>query len=1252
MKRNRNDQNGPVLLPPPVVTVAGAAGRDSELLAVLSAWSNHRDPNRPAVCSVIGSSGVGLSQLAAEQVRRLTAKTGSVTWLSADAPGGLGAELAVRRDGNTGVGPGSTAPGAIAEGPLDALFGSTDRPALVVIDGLDDAAELDRTLPRRSGGWVLVTTSEANAERVRLLGPVVRLGPLDVTGTETLLARTGHKRLVAQAGKLTDAADGRAQIIALLAGVAAIRSKRGDRWAVPGLLLEFGARAAGGGGSDSSLAAAVAMALTEAEKAHPGAAHLAAVLAVCGGGPFPIGWLAGVTSLAVPTIASLAQAGLVISNGGAVQMPRGIVRCLVGGELDRLGVPRAAALASGVTVLAAARDAVLGRAESTVVLPAARIALGLAASSSSTTGVPGELRRAAASLVDTLLGDLPVALMLPLVELAAPMGATSIEDDEQLAQVHLLAGQTAVARGEFAALARRAEAEMGPHHPDTLSARRGEAAALVESGRAGEALALLHGLLDGTTAAGGTDSEAPDAAAIVAASRQLGLSQLAAGQVDAAVETLLEASNTSSVAFGDRHPETLETCRHLAGALAAAGRHREALGMLEEVVEGLAAQLGPNAPTTLLAKRMLGAVLNRLDRPGDAMDLLEQAAQGLEAHFGAGSVEALDAWSELGAAYQAAGRGRHALLLLETVVDIAKDELGPTHPLTLDAVIRLGAAHLGRSDAESAGFLLYDFLPLAEASLGAGHPTVERLHRLAELAAAQQGQPARPAKPAVEAPTSVVPANDVMPAFAARVSPEPAEFDEPALTDPASMPTEVEAFDAPAVADPAEALGAPVAAEVAELPPPPPPPLPPVPAVQHGAVAFEAEAVPPPPPLPAPLPAAAPAPVDDDYETLPAAFRVGLSLTSGLGDSTPTPDRQLSDPPVEEPRVDEAALPWTEDVASMAVGMELPQLDAVEPTWSAEASPLAGLPPVPAPFTAPEVAVARPQTPPAVAPPAFAARVTPGSDVTPEPDGAAVPAGDPLHLPPPPPFARTAAETDELPERLAFGSAAEPVAEPVAQPAMPVTELGSMRAPLADLPAPPVWDAPVGHLPPPAWGAAPHNPAPAPVWDPPADEVPAQRSMWDLPVEEIPATPSTWDLPVAEIPAPPSMWDLPVEDVAAPPPFVPVPDGLADLAPPPVWDAPPGALAAPSPMWDAPAPDVPLPPPFVSQRVETAAPATMVWGSPEADLPAWPTTNEAPPESADLSAVPGTEAVEAPLLPLPPRRYTKAGPPPPPPPPR
>ncbi|MFI7602445.1 NB-ARC domain-containing protein [Actinoplanes sp. NPDC049681] len=245
-------------------------------------------------------------------------------------------------------------------------------------------------------------------------------------------------------------------------------------------------------------------------------------------------------------------------------------------------------------------------------------------------------------------------------------------------------------------LRRQAERLLGPHDPDTLEVRLHEARQQFEVGAAQNALRDMLSVAEVAGAVLGDDH-----GLTLHARRYVALCRGLSGDPAGARTGLAELAEDLCERLGPRHPETLQALSDSGRWIGETGDPHGAVATYESAVEGFTAVLGPLHHETLAARHNLAYWRGLAGRLDLAVDELAVAAEDAERALGRRHPTTVTFRTNLAYWRGMAGdpvRGRAELAALKELVD---DIVGPAHPRALR--VRQHLAELRHREGDRAG---------------------------------------------------------------------------------------------------------------------------------------------------------------------------------------------------------------------------------------------------------------------------------------------------------------------------------------------------------------------------------------------------------------------------------------------------------------------------------------------------------------------------------------------------------------------
>ncbi|MFC9164419.1 tetratricopeptide repeat protein, partial [Streptomyces fungicidicus] len=261
------------------------------------------------------------------------------------------------------------------------------------------------------------------------------------------------------------------------------------------------------------------------------------------------------------------------------------------------------------------------------------------------------------------------------------------------------------------------ERVLGADHPDTLSARNNLAYAYRAAGDLGRAIPLYEQTLTDRVRVLGADH--PDT---LTSHNNLAYAYYAGGDLGRAIPLYEQTLTDTERVLGADHPNTLTSRNNLAGAYQSVGDLGRAIALFEQTLTDTERVLGADHPNTLTSRNNLTGAYHAGGDLGRAIPLYEQTLTDRVRVLGADHPDTLASRNNLAGAYESAGNLGRAIPLFEQTLTDRVRVLGADHPDTLTSRNNLAGAY------ESAGNL-GRAIPLFEQTLtdrvrvlGADHP--------------------------------------------------------------------------------------------------------------------------------------------------------------------------------------------------------------------------------------------------------------------------------------------------------------------------------------------------------------------------------------------------------------------------------------------------------------------------------------------------------------------------------------------------
>ena len=247
----------------------------------------------------------------------------------------------------------------------------------------------------------------------------------------------------------------------------------------------------------------------------------------------------------------------------------------------------------------------------------------------------------------------------------------------RLAHAYLTAGRTEDAIGVYEATLADQQRLLGPQHPDTLAGQASLAAAYQAAGRVPEAIGLLE-----RTLADRETVQGPDHPDTIGTRANLAYAYRSASRIRDAVPLYERTLADRERVQGPDHRDTLAARANLAFAYQAANRMKDAMAGYERTLADRERVQGPDHRDTLTAAGNLASAYHSARRLTDAIRLYERSLAGFDRLLGPAHPDTMTARANLASAYHTAGRNTDAVRLLKRALADAEQALGPAAPLT------------------------------------------------------------------------------------------------------------------------------------------------------------------------------------------------------------------------------------------------------------------------------------------------------------------------------------------------------------------------------------------------------------------------------------------------------------------------------------------------------------------------------------------------------------------------------------------
>ena len=217
----------------------------------------------------------------------------------------------------------------------------------------------------------------------------------------------------------------------------------------------------------------------------------------------------------------------------------------------------------------------------------------------------------------------------------------------------------------------------GPDHRATIAARAGLGRALTAAGRPQDAIPVLEEAARHAERVCGPGDDTT-----VSALEEHAAACLAAGGPSDAARLLKRALAAREKTRGREDPAALATAGRLAAAYLAAGQFRDAISQYERLLARSERALGPDHPDTLAARIGLAGACAAAGQVGTALLRYQQAAAAYEQALGPGDPATLACQGELARSYYDVGHVGDAVKTLRAAIAAASatEALSPNDP--------------------------------------------------------------------------------------------------------------------------------------------------------------------------------------------------------------------------------------------------------------------------------------------------------------------------------------------------------------------------------------------------------------------------------------------------------------------------------------------------------------------------------------------------------------------------------------------
>ncbi len=232
------------------------------------------------------------------------------------------------------------------------------------------------------------------------------------------------------------------------------------------------------------------------------------------------------------------------------------------------------------------------------------------------------------------------------------------------------------------------ERVLGEDHPDTLASRNNLAGVYESAGDLGRAIPLYEQTLTDRTRMLGEDHPST-----LTSRNNLAYTYQSAGDLSRAIPLYEQTLTDTERVLGEDHPDTLASRNNLAYAYQSAGDLSRAIPLHEQTLTDRTRILGEDHPSTLTSRNNLAGAYQSAGDLSRAIPLYEQTLTDRTRILGENHPDTLTSRNNLAYAYQSAGDLSRAIPLHEQTLTDRTRILGEDHPSTLDSRNNLASAY-------------------------------------------------------------------------------------------------------------------------------------------------------------------------------------------------------------------------------------------------------------------------------------------------------------------------------------------------------------------------------------------------------------------------------------------------------------------------------------------------------------------------------------------------------------------------------
>jgi tetratricopeptide (TPR) repeat protein len=302
------------------------------------------------------------------------------------------------------------------------------------------------------------------------------------------------------------------------------------------------------------------------------------------------------------------------------------------------------------------------------------------------------LFRAGLSLENSRLSGAAItywqSMLSTSTRLLGPAHANAVVARDRLAAAFESAGRPAEAISVFQTALADRERNQGPEHPETIEARGHLAHAYQSAGRPADAVALYERTVADSERLLGTGHP------VTLGSRaSLADAYAKAGQIRDGLRGYEQLLSDAERVLGAGHPTTLSARASLAAAYAANGQFKPAIDQYERALTDQERMHGRDHPDAIAARAALASTYRAAGKLKDAIGQYERVLADRERVEGADHPDTIAARANLAYAYRSAGRFREAIPAYERTLADRERVQGPDHRETLTARTNLAGCY-------------------------------------------------------------------------------------------------------------------------------------------------------------------------------------------------------------------------------------------------------------------------------------------------------------------------------------------------------------------------------------------------------------------------------------------------------------------------------------------------------------------------------------------------------------------------------